>query len=262
MLAEATSTSLGAFALLGLGFAFGLKHATEADHIVAVTAVVSEQRKLARSMLVGALWGAGHTAALVCAGVVVLALRIAIPERVATWLEFGVALMIVGLGASALARALRQRADAHIHRHRHDGLSHVHLHFHERDTEHAPPDAPAAPLAPAVVHSHALARVGFKPLVVGAVHGLAGSAALTLLVLAQINSTALGLLYLALFGLGSVSGMVLMSGLIGLPFALAARRVSGLHYGLQTAAGAVSIVFGLWYAYRTGVASGLLRAIL
>lgn len=260
MLAEATSTSLGAFALLGLGFVFGLKHATEIDHIIAVSAVVSEQRKLARSLVVGALWGAGHTASLVVAGIVVLALRVAIPARVADWLEFGVALMIIGLGLSALARTLRrQRADAHIHRHRHDGLSHVHIHFHERGSEHT---APAAATAPAPVHSHALARVGFKPFVVGAVHGLAGSAALTLLVLAQIDSTALGLLYLAVFGLGSISGMVLMSGLIGLPFALAARRLSGFHYGLQTIAGVVSIVFGLWYSYHTSVAGGLFKAIL
>jgi ABC-type nickel/cobalt efflux system permease component RcnA len=262
MLGEVTSTPLGAFALLGLGFVFGLKHATEVDHVVAVSTVVSEQRKLARSILVGALWGAGHTASLAAAGVLVLALRIAIPERVANWLEFGVALMIIGLGASALVRALqRRRADAHIHRHRHrDGLSHVHVHFHERETEHAPA---AAAVAPAEAHSHALARVGFKPLVIGAVHGLAGSAALTLLVLAQVDSAALGMLYLAVFGLGSIFGMVLMSGLIGLPFALAAHRVSGLHYyGLQTIAGAASIVFGLWYAYETGVASGLLPALL
>jgi ABC-type nickel/cobalt efflux system permease component RcnA len=248
--------------VLGLGFVFGLKHATEVDHIVAVSAVVSEQRKLARSILVGALWGVGHTASLVVAGVLVLALRVAISERVADWLEFGVALMIIGLGASALARSLllRRRADAHIHRHRHgDGPSHVHVHFHERGTEHA---APVAPAAPPAVHTHALARVGFKPLVVGAAHGLAGSAALTLLVLAQIDSAALGLVYLLVFGLGSICGMMLMSALIGLPFALAARRVSGLHYGLQTVAGAVSIVFGLWYAYETGVASGLVRALL
>lgn len=248
--------------MLGLGFVFGLKHATEVDHIVAVSAVVSEQRKLARSILVGALWGVGHTASLVVAGVLVLALRIAIPARVADWLEFGVALMIIGLGASALARALllRRRADAHIHRHRHgDGRSHVHVHFHERGTGHA---APVAPITPADVHTHALARVGFKPLVVGAAHGLAGSAALTLLVLAQIDSAALGLVYLLVFGLGSICGMMLMSALIGLPFALAARRVSGLYYGLQTVAGAVSIVFGLWYAYETGVASGLMRALL
>lgn len=262
MLGEATSTPLGALALLGLGFVLGLKHATEVDHIVAVSTVVSEQRKLARSILVGALWGAGHTASLAAAGILVLALRVAIPARVADWLEFAVALMIIGLGASALAGSLRRRrADAHIHRHRHDNLSHVHVHFHERETEHTP--AAAAAVAPVDDHSHALARVGFKPLVIGAVHGLAGSAALTLLVLAQVDSAALGVLYLAIFGLGSILGMVLMSGLIGLPFALAAHRVSGLPYsGLQTIAGAVSVVFGLWYAYETGFASGLLPALL
>lgn len=246
-------TSISALALLGFGLLFGLRHATEVDHIVAVSTIVSEQRSILRSALVGALWGAGHTASLIFVGVIVLALRVAIPERVADWLEFGVALMIIGLGASALVRALRKRADFHLHQHSHNGVSHVHLHFHERGTEHEGQSAR---------HSHAVSRIGFKPLMVGAMHGLAGSAALTLLVLTQINSPALGLLYLALFGIGSILGMLLMSGLIGLPFALNARKVSGLHYGLQTFAGALSILFGLWYAYETGIANGLLKTIL
>ena len=241
-------TSLSAFALLGLGLVFGLKHATEADHIVAVSTIVSEQRSLLRSAIVGALWGVGHTIALIFVGIIVLALRVAVPETVARWLEFGVALMIIGLGLSALLRALRQRSDVHLHQHKHDGVSHVHLHFHEHGTEHT---------GPVAAHSHAVSRIGFKPLLVGAMHGLAGSAALTLLVLTQIQSTALGLLYLAVFGVGSITGMLLMSGLIGLPFALTARRFNGVHYGLQTVAGALSIAFGLWYAYQTGIASGL-----
>jgi ABC-type nickel/cobalt efflux system permease component RcnA len=245
--------SPGVFALLGLGLVFGLKHATEVDHVVAVSAIVSEQRNLLRSALIGGLWGAGHTASLVIVGIIVLALRVAIPEHVASWLEFGVALMIIGLGASALVRALRRRGDVHIHQHSHDNVSHAHLHFHEHGTEHATATAS---------HSHAVARVGFKPFLVGAMHGLAGSAALTLLVLTQINSVALGLLYLSVFGFGSIIGMLLMSGLIGLPFALTARRVSGVHYGLQTIAGAVSVVFGLWYAYETGISSGLLKTSL
>lgn len=246
-------TSLNAFALLGLGLVFGLKHATEADHIVAVSAIVSEQRSLLRSAMVGALWGIGHTISLVVVGIIVLTLRVAVPERVARWLEFGVALMIIGLGASALLRsARRRRKDVHLHQHKHNGVSHVHLHFHEHETEHTEPTA---------AHSHAVSRIGFKPLLVGAMHGLAGSAALTLLVLAQIQSTALGLLYLAVFGIGSIAGMLLMSGLIGLPFALSARRLGGVHYGLQAVAGALSIVFGLWYAYETGIASGLWQKI-
>lgn len=248
-------TPLSVFALLGLGLVFGLKHATEADHIVAVSAIVSQQRSLLRSATVGALWGIGHTASLVVVGVIVLALRVAVPARVANWLEFGVALMIIGLGMSALLRALSRRADVHLHQHKHDGLSHVHIHFHERGTVHTGAVAAAA-------HSHAVSRIGFKPLLVGAMHGLAGSAALTLLVLTQINSAALGLLYLSVFGIGSIFGMLLMSGLIGLPFALSARRFNGAHYGLQTAAGALSIVFGLWYAYEAGIAGGLWQKIL
>lgn len=250
-------TQLSAFALLGLGLVFGLKHATEADHIVAVSTIVSEQRSLLRSCAVGALWGIGHTAALIFVGILVLALRVTVPQGVAHWLEFGVALMIIGLGLSALLRALsgrRRRRDVHLHKHNHDGVSHVHLHFHEHETEHTG-GAVAA-------HSHAVSRIGFKPLLVGAMHGLAGSAALTLLVLTQIQSTALGLVYLAVFGLGSIAGMFLMSGLIGLPFALSARKLGGVHYGLQTVAGALSIAFGLWYAYQTGIAGGLWQKIL
>jgi ABC-type nickel/cobalt efflux system permease component RcnA len=253
MLEEPVLTELSAFALLGLGLLFGLKHATEADHIVAVSTIVSAERSLLRSSLVGALWGVGHTASLIFVGIIVLALRVAIPQQIASWLEFGVALMIVVLGISALLAALRRRSDVHLHQHKHDGVSHVHIHFHEPKTEHT---------GAAIAHSHAVSRIGFKPLLVGAMHGLAGSAALTLLVLTQINSTMLGLLYLAVFGVGSIFGMLLMSGLIGLPFALTARRFNGVHYGLQMIAGTLSIVFGLWYAHQTGIASALWKKIL
>ncbi|HVF42414.1 MAG TPA: hypothetical protein VM936_05370, partial [Pyrinomonadaceae bacterium] len=197
----------------------------------------------------GGLWGAGHTASLVVVGLFVLTLRVAVPEGVAGWLEFGVALMIIALGVNAVARALRGRAGAHVHRHRHGGVEHAHIHFHEDEPFRAETSAR---------HAHAVTRVGLKPVLVGAVHGLAGSAALTLLVLAQIDSAALGLVYLAVFGAGSVLGMMLMSGLVGLPFALGARRAGGLSYGLQVAVGALSIAFGIWYAYRTGTSNGLI----
>jgi ABC-type nickel/cobalt efflux system permease component RcnA len=251
---ETSLTSMGAFAILGLGLVFGLKHATEVDHVVAVSTIVSEHRQIGRAALVGGLWGIGHTLSLLVVGVVVLALRVAVPEGVSNWLEFGVALMIIGLGCSALVRALlRRRAQAHVHRHQHDGTAHAHIHFHEGETAHEHgADSHAVP------HSHAISRLGFKPLLVGAMHGLAGSATLTLLVLTQINSALLGLLYLAVFGLGSIFGMLLMSFLIGLPFALSARRLTGVNYGLQAAAGGLSIAFGLWYAYQTGFVSGLL----
>jgi len=255
---ETSFTSIGVFALLGLGLVFGLKHATEVDHVVAVSTIVSEHRNVFRSALVGGLWGVGHTAALIIVGVLVLVFRVAIPLRVANWLELGVALMIIALGVLGLRRALRKRADVHLHRHSHDGQSHVHVHFHEQGTEHATAATTPAPRS----HSHAIARLGFKPLLVGAMHGLAGSAALTLLVLTQIQSVSLGLLYLALFGVGSTLGMLLMSGLIGLPFAFSGRRLTSINYGLQTVAAGLSIAFGLWYAYETAVMNGLWRTIL
>jgi ABC-type nickel/cobalt efflux system permease component RcnA len=259
---ETSLTSVGVFALLGLGLVFGLKHATEVDHVVAVSTIVSEHRNIWRSALVGGLWGAGHTASLLIVGVLVLVFRVAIPLPVANWLEFGVALMIIGLGVLGMTRVLRRRSAIHIHRHLHrhgpHGQSHLHIHFHERGTEHDG-DAPSSLLklskaqAFPPAHSHAISRLGFKPLLVGAMHGLAGSAALTLLVLTQIQSVWLGLLYLTLFGIGSTLGMLLMSGLIGLPFAFSSRRLTRVNYGLQTVAGSLSIIFGLWYAYQVGI---------
>lgn len=231
---EPAFASAGAIGVLGLGFVFGLKHATEVDHIVAVSAIVSEHRKLSRAALVGVLWGCGHTMSLVIVGSLVLALRIAIPQVVASWLEFGVALMIIALGVGAVRRALRDRADFHVHTHDHNYQSHAHVHFHEQE---------------APQHSHAIRRIGFKPTIIGAMHGLAGSAALTLLVLTQIHSAALGLIYLCVFGAGSIAGMLLMSSLIGLPFALSARKLNGIHRKLQMLAGTLSVVFGIWYAW-------------
>ena len=167
------------FVVLYIGLLFGLKHATEVDHVVAVSTIVSQHRNVWRSSLVGALWGAGHTASLLIIGIFVLTVRVAIPERVSNWLEFCVALMIIGLGASALWRALRKRGDVHVHEHRHDGVSHTHVHFHEPQTKHDEKR----------VHSHAVSQIGIKPILIGAMHGLAGSGALTLLILAQIKST-------------------------------------------------------------------------
>ena len=154
--------------------------------------------------------------------------------------------MIIGLGAAALWRSLLKRRDVHVHEHSHDGVSHVHIHFHESETR----DHTARP------HSHVVSAVGLKPILIGAVHGLAGSGALTLLVLTQIESAWVGFFYLAVFGLGSIHGMMLMSGLIGLPFALT-RNVGQVHRHLQTTAASLSIAFGLWYAYATASGSGL-----
>ena len=235
--------SLSTWAILGIGLLFGLKHATEVDHVVAVSTIVSQHKNVFRSALVGLLWGAGHTVSLLVVGGIVLVLRVAIPPRVSAWLEFGVALMIIGLGISALWRTLRNNNKVHVHQHSHDGLSHVHIHFHEKETKHEP--------VARTPHSHALSRLGWKPVLIGTMHGLAGSGALTLLVLTQISSSWVGFLYLAIFGIGSMVGMLLMSGLIGFPFALTSRQLTAAHHRLQTLAAVLSICFGAWYAYET-----------
>jgi hypothetical protein len=244
---EAALGTAGALGVLGLGLVYGLKHATEVDHIVAVSTIVSEHRKLSHAAWVGGLWGAGHTISLSVVGVLVLAMRVVIPDRIAGYLELAVALMIIFLGVSATARAFGKRGGFHLHEHTHDDIPHVHLHFHDPNTRHS---------GPVKSHSHAIRQVGLKPVVVGAVHGLAGSAALTLLVLTQIRSMTLGLLYLGMFGVGSLAGMLLMSGIVGLPFVLSARRLTRVHYNLQLTAGTLSVCFGLWYAYSICTANG------
>jgi ABC-type nickel/cobalt efflux system permease component RcnA len=237
-----------ALPLLGLGFALGLKHATEADHLVAVTTVVSEQRSLWRSAVVGVLWGLGHTAALLVAGAALILLRVTIPEGVRVALELSVALMIVLLGTRLLYLVLRRRRDVHVHEHAHGGRTHTHLHFHDRADAH-PADA-----GHPVSHARHRGLWGWRPVVVGAVHGLAGSAALTLFVLTDVmrgGSRLLGFAYLLIFGAGSVGGMVLMSTLVGLPFALSAARFRSVDTPVRLLAGGASVAFGLYYGWQT-----------
>ena len=237
-----------ALPLLGLGFALGLKHATEADHLVAVTTVVSEHRSVWRSAAVGGLWGLGHTAALFAAGGALVILRVTIPEGVRVALELSVALMIVLLGTRILYLVLRRRRDFHVHAHAHGGRTHTHLHFHGHSDAHAAAEPHASSHA-----SHG-GLWGWRPFAVGVMHGLAGSAALTLFVLAEVmrgGSRVLGFAYLLLFGLGSVGGMILMSALIGLPFALTASRFRRVDTPVRLVAGGASVAFGLYYAWQT-----------
>ncbi len=230
------------FSVLALGFALGIKHALDADHLVAVSTIVSERKGLRGSSLVGAVWGLGHTASLLAVGLAVIALHAQIPERVAQAMEFGVAVMLVGLGLNLL-RKLLSGATFHAHPHRHGGCWHLHPHLHEA-RGHGGPDAPS--------DSHHALRVGKRPFLIGMVHGLAGSAALMLLVLATIPSRALGFAYIGVFGLGSVGGMLVMSTLIGLPFAVTAHRFERLNAAVQALAGGFSVGLGLWLMWQIG----------
>ena len=232
------------FAILGLGFVLGLRHALDVDHIVAVSTLVSQRRGLWRSLLVGAVWGLGHTAALLAAGVAVIALHAEIPPRAAQLLELGVAAMLVGLGLNLLW-TLWRGGTFHLHAHEHVGHRHLHAHRH------------AAGLAPSDTHHHAV-RSARRPFLVGIVHGLAGSAALMLAVLATIPSPAIAVAYILVFGAGSVGGMMIMSTLLGLPLAIAAERFTRAELALRAAAGVGSVAVGLLPGWEIGVTSGFL----
>ena len=224
--------------LLGLGLILGLRHALDPDHIAAVSTIVSESRSVRRSSLIGTCWGLGHTMSLLVAGVLVIALKIQISDRLALWMEFAVALMLILLGLKAVLKPLRGWR-IHVHQHAHGGSSHSHVHLHRPSEEHA--------------HQHRhLIRSGARPFLVGMVHGMAGSAALMILVLATIPSALAGLIYIAVFGLGSVGGMLIMSSLISLPFILTRQRFNVLSQGLQVAVGLFSLGFGLFLSWQYG----------
>jgi high-affinity nickel permease len=221
--------------ILGLGFVLGLKHATDADHLIAVSTIVSERKGFWNSSIVGILWGLGHSASLLIVALAVVSFNVRLPDTIAIWMELAVAAMLVVLGANVLWK-LGGGATLHAHEHFHDEKRHIHLHIHSPGKE--------------TVHDH-VSPVGKKPFFVGMVHGLAGSAALMLVALATISSRALALLYIAIFGIGSIGGMFIMSALIGLPFAFASQH-ERLNTIIRASAGALSVCFGLFYAWDIG----------
>lgn len=230
--------SLSSVVLLGL--VFGLKHALEADHIAAVASIASERRSVLGSSLVGAWWGLGHTAALLGVGVLVILFRVQISDRVANSLELGVAAMLVILGTHTLWKLTRAK-QVHVHVHQHGGRMHVHPHLHE----HPHPDGHGV----GGDRHHGIPGQA-RPFFVGIVHGLAGSAALMLLVASTIPSARMGFAYIAAFGIGSIGGMIAMSTLVGLPASLTARRYNRANIALRVAAGTFSVCFGLVLAYQ------------
>jgi len=233
-------TSLGA--ALGLGFVLGLRHALDADHIAAVSALVSQHRSVTRSCLLGTFWGAGHTVALLGAAVAVIAFRLTISPAVERGLELAVALLLILLGGHVLLKALGGWA-LHAHEHSHDGYVHRHLHLHGTAGARGLSDG---------AHGHLhLIRLGGRPFLVGLLHGMAGSAALMLLVLSTIPSPVGGFLYVLVFGVGSTAGMLVLSGLIGIPFAMSAQRSRAVQAVIQGLAGAASLLLGVLLAANT-----------
>lgn len=219
-----------ATALAG-GFVLGLQHALDPDHLVAVSTIVSDHKSLRRSSLIGTFWGLGHSVSLLAVGLVIILLRVSIPAGLLPWMEAPVAIMLIVLGITATRRALRERGvQIHTHVHEHGQQPHEHVHVHLGE-EHN--------------HMHRMFKLGRRPFAVGLVHGVAGSAALTLLVLTQIPSIALGLVYMGVFGIGSIGGMLIMSAVISVPFVLTARRFEAINVTIRLCAGLFSLAFGL-----------------
>jgi len=236
-----------ALSILVVGLLLGMQHATEADHLAAVATLVARPGSLGQTVRQGVAWGVGHTLTLMAFGGAVLLLGQAISPGLEHALETAVGVMLVLLGADVLRRAARDRIHFHVHRHGPATL-HVHAHSHRGEGAHA-----------ASAHRHAHPRRWpLRALAVGMMHGLAGSAALVVLSLEAIASPGLGFGYIALFGVGSIAGMALLSVVIALPLGLSARRLTGLHGAATAAVGVGSCVLGVVIVAEAGTLRSLL----
>jgi len=224
--------------LLVLGFLLGMRHAMEADHVAAVATLASRSRNRSDAVAQGAIWGLGHTITLFVACSVVLFVDTLIPQRVAQSLNAVVGLMLIVLGLDLLRRMRRDRVHFHVHHHD-EGAVHFHAHSHVGETR---------PHTSHHDHGHPR-RFPLRALCVGMMHGLAGSAALILLALGTVTSPGMGLIYVGLFGLGSIGGMALLSLVISVPLR-SAQRFTWLHNGLQAAVGLATIAIGSTLFYE------------
>ena len=214
------STLIGLF---GLGFLLGLKHAFDADHIAAMTTLNSKNPSIK-----GVLWGIGHTSSLLVVGIFVLLFKIIIPEKLALSFELIVGVMLVVLGFNLLITIKRNKL--HFHKHKHGAKEHIHIHSHLVSKYHS--------------HEH-------KPLLIGLIHGLAGSAALTLLILSAIDSVPAGILYILIFGIGSMVGMAAISKIISLPFEFLPNKFDKINKIMKLSTGLISLFLGISIMYST-----------
>jgi ABC-type nickel/cobalt efflux system permease component RcnA len=254
-------------AVIGLGFVLGVRHATDPDHVIAVSTIVSRQRSIRQAGVIGVLWGVGHTITIFCVGAAIILFNVVIPPRIGLAMELAVGLMLILLGILNLTgitqRITHRHTPAHSHdsvvhshRHAHDGFVHEHIHGHRPEVHmHLDPDVDANP------DRSILRRLGLyqflRPLAVGLVHGLAGSAAVALLVLAEIRDPRWAVGYLLVFGIGTIAGMMLITMMIGAPFAYTRGRFAPFNRGLGIASGLLSLAFGLFITFQIAITDGL-----
>jgi high-affinity nickel-transport protein len=253
--------------ILTLGFFLGMRHATDADHVIAVTTIVARQRSIRSAAVIGSVWGLGHTLTILIVGGAIILFSVVIPPRVGLAMEMAVAFMLIVLGILNLTGALQWIRDTiapgsaglHAHAHIHGDYAHSHVHGHgPAEHGHADDETPQAWL------DRRFGGLGLyqmaRPLVIGVVHGLAGSAAIALLVLTTIRDPGWAIAYLLLFGLGTIAGMMLITAAIAAPFAYTSARFEGVNRHLRTATGVLSLAFGLFLVYQIGFVDGLFTA--
>lgn len=232
---------VGFLSILALGFVLGIKHAIEPDHVIAVSTIASQSKKLLRSSLAGVFWGIGHTATLFIIGIIIILMKGEIPEKWAMSLEFLVGIMLVYLGVSTVLSF----RNIHIHQHEHHGEDHKHVHSHTFSGKHG--------------HKHKHKNVSYlKSMVIGLIHGLAGSGAMVLLTMSTVHSVWEAAIYILIFGVGTIIGMLFFTTIIGIPFVFSSKKI-GLNKSLTQITGLISIGFGIFYMYNLGVTEGLFK---
>ena len=235
---------MSVLAILFIGFFLGMRHATDPDHVIAVSTIVSRERSLGKAGLIGALWGLGHTITIVLVGAGMILFNLVIPPRVGLTMEFSVGIMLILLGALNLTGTTKRVSEKYFPGHTHGLGEHAHSH-----------DQPAASssLSPGKLGAfHSL-----RPLFIGIVHGLAGSAAVALLVLTTIHEPRWAMLYLLIFGVGTIAGMMLITAAMAVPFSSGSTRFAWFNRGLVTGSGLLSLGFGIFIIYQIGVVDGL-----
>ena len=227
--------------ILLLGFMIGMRHAVETDHVAAVASLATSSKSIGDTVRQGAAWGLGHTLTLFMFGSIVLVFDAVMPEQMARTLELLVGVMLVVLGLDVLRRLIRDRI--HFHTHHHDGGErHFHAHSHAGEQGHDPKRH----------HHEHPGGFPLRAMYVGLMHGMAGSAALILLTLQTVESPFVGLAYIALFGIGSMTGMALLSFVIAIPLRFSAGGLTWLHNSLQGVIGVATIVIGAFLVLQSG----------
>jgi len=260
--------------IIALGFFLGMRHATDPDHVIAVTTIVSRQRSIRHAALIGILWGLGHTITIFLVGSAIILFGVVIPPRLGLTMELSIGLMLILLGVLNLSGITRwiaetftppapdsngdshSHAPLHTHAHGHGDFIHAHPHRHEPESHGHAEDA-----TPVGWMDRTFGQLGLyqavRPLAVGLVHGLAGSAAVALLVLTTIRDPRWAIAYLLVFGVGTIAGMMLITAAIALPFKYSQSRFVRLNRGLAVASGLISIAFGIFIVYKMGYVNGI-----